>query len=111
MQKCYDFCFGIAKYIYKIFIFLSCRTPPLIEEETKQTECYKNGVKYCKMCDLNDFVMELPSPPSPPLEKVEPNVCASSLKSDQVESNVEFVFFHPFPPFYHPFFNKSNIHH
>ena len=122
MQKCYEFCFGIAKYIYNFFIFLSCRTPPLIEEETKQTECYKNGVKYCKMCDLNDFVMELPSPPLEKVEpnvcttflksgKVEPNVCASSLKSDQVESNVEFVFFHPFPPFYHPFFNKSNIHH
>jgi hypothetical protein len=66
--------------------------------------------------------MELPSPPLEKVEpnvcttflksgKVEPNVCASSLKSDQVESNVEFVFFHPFPPFYHPFFNKSNIHH
>ena len=99
MQKCYEFCFGIVKYIYKFFIFLSCRTSPVIEEENKQPECYKNGVKYCKMCDLNDFVMESPSPPleNPPFEKV--------------ESNVEFVFSHPFPPFYHPFFNKSNIHH
>jgi len=97
MQKCYDFCFGIAKYIYKIFIFLSCRTPPLIEEEIKQTECYKNGVKYCKMCDLNDFVMELPSPP---LEKVE-----------KVEPNFDFVFSPPFPPFYHPLFNKTQLQH
>ena len=93
MQNCYEFCFGIAKCIYNFFIFLSCRTPPLIEEETKHHECYKNGVKYCEMCDLDDFV----NPPSPPLEKVEPNL--------------DFVFSQPLPPFYNPFFNKNTVHH
>jgi hypothetical protein len=98
MQNCYEFCFGIAKHIYNLFIFLSCRTPPLIEEETKHHECYKNGVKYCKMCDLDDFVME-ESQPSQPLEKVEK------------KQNFDFVFSPPFPPFYSPFFNKNTVHH
>ena len=118
MPNCYEFCFGIAKCIYNFFIFLSCRTPPLIEDETKHHECYKNGVKYCKMCDLDDFV----NPPSPPLEKVEPNFCTTFLKSGKVESNFcttfqksgkgepiyDFVFS---PPFYNPFFNKNAVHH
>ena len=106
MQNCYEFCFGIAKYIYNFFIFLSCRTPPLIEEN-KHTECYKNGVKYCKMCDLDDFA----NPPSPPLEKVEPNFCTTFLKSGKVEPNTEFVFSQPLPPFYNPFFIKNTVHH
>jgi hypothetical protein len=121
MQNCYEFCFGIAKCIYNFFIFLSCRTPPLIEEAPKHTECYKNGVKYCEMCDLDDFV----NPPSPPLEKVEPNFCTTFLKSGEVEPNFcttflksgevepnfDFVFSPPFPPFYKPIFNKSQLQH
>jgi len=139
MQNCYEFCFGIAKCIYEFFIFLSCRTSPLIEEAPKHTEFYKNGVKYCKMCDLDDFV----NPPSPPLEKVEPNLplekvepnlplekvepnfcttfqksgkvepnfCTTFQKSGKVEPNFDFVFSPPFPPFYNPLFNKNTIHH
>jgi hypothetical protein len=56
MPNCYEFCFGIARHIYNFFIYLSCRTPPLIEETPEHTGCYKDGVKYCKMCDLDDFV-------------------------------------------------------
>jgi hypothetical protein len=110
MPNCYEFCFGIAKHIYNLFIFLSCRTPPLIEEETKHHECYKNGVKYCKMCDLDDFVME-ESQSSQPLEKVEPNFCTTFQKSGKVEPKFDFAFSPPFPPFYSPFFNKNAVHH
>jgi len=121
MYNCYEFCFGIAKCIYNFFIYLSCRTHPLIEEAPEHTGCYKNGVEYCKMCDLDDFV----NPPSPPLEKVEPNFCTTFLKSGkvepnfcttflksgEVEPNLDFAFSQPLPPFYNPFFNKNAVHH
>jgi hypothetical protein len=107
MPSFYEICFGIAKDIYNFFIYISCRRPPLIEEETKHTECYKDGVEYCKMYDLDDFV----NPPSPPLEKVEPNFCTTFLKSGEVEPNFDFVFSPPFPPFYKPIFNKNTMHH
>lgn len=84
MQNCYEFCFGIAKYIYNFFIFLSCRTPPLIEEN-KHTEFYKNGVKYCKMCDLDDFA----NPPSPPFSKVEPNLPLKKVEPNLLLKKVE----------------------
>ena len=103
MPNCYEFCFGIAKCIYNFFIFLSCKTHPLIEDENKHNQCYKNGVKYCKMCDLDDFVNQ----PSPPLEKVEQNLPLKKVD----EPTYDFVFSPPFPPFYNPIFNKNQLQH
>ena len=60
MKNCYEICLNISKNIYNFFIYISFRTLPQLEstENNTTTEFCKNKNNYCKMCDLDDFVIE-----------------------------------------------------
>ena len=60
MSQFYDKCCIIVKNIYIFFMLISFRTKPneeSIEKEKISTE--KLDCKYCKLCDLDDYIMEV----------------------------------------------------
>jgi len=59
-QFCYEKCYTIIQKIYKFFMLLSFRTKPNIESiEKEEVTTGKLNCKYCELCDLDDYMMEV----------------------------------------------------
>jgi len=54
---CYDKCNNIIQKVYIFFMFFSFRTKPNIEKEENTGD--KSNCKYCELCDLDDYRMEV----------------------------------------------------
>lgn len=59
-EFCYQKSYSIIKTIYDFCIFLSFRTKPNIESiEKDEITTEKLNCKYCELCDLDDYMMEV----------------------------------------------------
>lgn len=59
-EFCYEKCYNVSKLIYDFFIFLSFRTKPQLEKNDETDTTTKIlPCKYCELCDLDDYLMEV----------------------------------------------------
>lgn len=58
-QFCYDKCYSLIKTMYDFCVFFSFRTKPVLEKEGANAVTEKTSCKYCELCDLDDYLMEI----------------------------------------------------
>ena len=59
-EFCYQKSYSIIKTIYDFCMFFSFRTKPNIESiEKEEITTEKLNCKYCELCDLDDYMMEV----------------------------------------------------